>query len=233
MNYTQVIDILKANENKSGILKWKQRKTPTEKIESFGIGLTVLRKIAKQIGKDPELATQLWESDIYDARIISLLIDDPKQITIAQAETQVENLKQGQLAHVFSACGAPLSKSPHVMDLVLMWRDSKDAIRRSCSYGLIYELSKSKKKSAPDNIFFLECVEKINDSFENESNGVQVAMGGALLGIGKRNAILNVAALKIANKIGSIQIESDNRECEPFTVVKHLTSDYIKNKLGV
>ncbi len=233
MNYTQVIEILKANENESGILKWKQRKTRAKKIESFGIGLTVLRKLAKQIGKDHELATQLWESDIYDAKIISILIDDPKQITIEQAEIQVEGLNQGQLAHVFSACGTPLSKSPLAMDLILMWKDSKDAIRRSCSYGLTYELSKSKKKSAPDNTFFLECVEKINHSFENESNSVQVSMGGALLGIGKRNAILNVAALKVANKIGLIQIESENRQCEPFEVVKHLTSDYIKNKLGL
>jgi 3-methyladenine DNA glycosylase AlkD len=233
MNYKQVIDILKSNKNEPGILKWQQRKTKEEKIESLGIGLTILRKMAKKIGKDHELASQLWESDIYDARVISILIDDPKEITIAQAEKQVENLKQGQLAHVFSACGAPLSKSPLVVDLVLKWRGSKDAIRRSCSYGLIYELSKSKKKAAPDNTFFLECVEKINDTFENESNGVQVAMGGALLGIGKRNAILNTAALKVAKKIGPIQIESDNKDCEPFNVVKHLTSDYIINKLGL
>ena len=58
-------------------------------------------------------------------------------------------------------------------------------------------------------------------------------MGGALLGIGKRNAKLNAAALKVAKKIGPIQFESNSGQCEPFDVVKHLTSNYLKNKLDL
>ena len=53
-----------------------QRSKQDHTLKSFGIGLTVLRKLAKQIGRDHELALQLWESDIYDAKIISLLIDE-------------------------------------------------------------------------------------------------------------------------------------------------------------
>jgi len=233
MNYTQVISLLKANKNELGIKKWKLRNYSTKKLKSFGIGLTVLRKLAKQIGRDRPLALKLWESDIYDAKIIALLIDDPKQITKEQVEMQVEHLKQGHLAHVFSSCGAPLAKTSFVVELLFEWINSKDKMRRSCGYGLLYEVSKSKKKSAPDDIFFLDCIEKIQVSFEDENLAVQLAMGGALLGIGKRNAILNVAALKVAKKIGPIEFKSDSGKCEPFDVVKHLTSDYIKNKLGV
>ena len=58
-------------------------------------------------------------------------------------------------------------------------------------------------------------------------------MGGALLGIGKRNIVLNAAALKVAKKIGPIPVLSGVSKCEPFDVVKHLTSDYIKQKLGI
>jgi len=233
MTYTQVISLLKANKNESGIRKWKLHNHSSKKLKSFGIGLTVLRKLAKQIGRNRPLALQLWDSDIYDAKIIALLIDDPKQITREQAEMQVEHLKQGHLAHVFSSCGAPLAKTPFVVDLLVEWINSEDKMRRSCGYGLLYEISKSKKKSAPDNDFFQDCIEKIRVSFDNEHIAVQGAMGGALLGIGKRNAILNAAALKVAKKIGPIEIKSDSGKCAPFDVVKHLTSDYIKNKLGV
>ena len=91
----------------------------------------------------------------------------------------------------------------------------------------------AKKKSAPDNVFFLDCIKKIDISFKNENNLVLASMGGALLGIGKRNVKLNAAALKVAKKIGPIPIESDSGQCDPFDVVKHLTSDYLKNKLDL
>ena len=58
-------------------------------------------------------------------------------------------------------------------------------------------------------------------------------MGGALLGIGKRNLVLNTVALKLAKKVGPIAIKSGVSKCEPFDVTKHLTSDYIKEKLAV
>jgi len=233
MNPTQVINLLKANQNKSNIEKWKQVNSGTARLKSFGIGLTVLRKLAKQIGRNHALSLKLWDSDIYDVRIIALLIDDPKLMTREQAEMQVENLKQGHLAHVFSSCDASLAKTSFVVELLVDWINSKDTIRQSCGYGLLYEVSKSKKKIAPDDAFFLERIEDIRKSFHNENKVVQGSMGGALMGMGKRNPKLNAAALKLAKLIGPIQLESNGKKCEPFDVVKHLTSDYIRKKLGV
>ena len=233
MTYKQVIALLKSNKDEVKIKNSICGNQAINKLKTYGIGLTKLRKLAKQIGKNHDLALQLWESDIYDARIIALLIDDPKQITIEQAERQVENLNQGYLAHVFSACGAPLSKTPFADELAMEWINSEDSNRRRCSYGIIYELSKSKKKSAPIDAYFLNCIQKIRASYKKENNIVLTSMGGALLGIGKRNARLNAEALKLAKKIGPIPIESSKGKCEPFNVVKHLTSDYIKEKLNL
>ena len=197
--------VLKANRNERGIQNWKKLGVQTGKLKSFGIGLTVLRKLAKQVGRDHALALELWESDVYDAKIIALLVDDPKQITRAQAEAQVEKLQQGLLAHVFSSCDAALGKTPFVVELADDWIGSRDAERRRCGYGLLYEVSKSKKKSAPADVFFLEHIEHIRTSFHGEKRLVQAAMGGALMGMGKRSARLNAAALKVARAIGPIQ----------------------------
>lgn len=233
MNHTEVIALLESNKNENGIQKWKQQNSRAGALKSFGIGLTILRKLAKQIGRDHNLALELWKSDFYDVKIIALLIDDPKLITQDQAESQVENMHQGYLAHVFSSCGAPLAKTPFVVELANEWINSNHTIRRCCAYGLLYEISKSKRKNVPDDDFFLEKIEHISQSFSAENMIVKVSMGGALMGMGKRNAKLNATALKIAKIIGPIPIESDNSSCEPFDVLKHLTSDYIKNKLDV
>ena len=45
------------------------------------------------MGRSHVLSKELWTSDYYDAKVISLLIDEPKKITIEQAEKQVEELE--------------------------------------------------------------------------------------------------------------------------------------------
>ena len=58
-------------------------------------------------------------------------------------------------------------------------------------------------------------------------------MGAALMGIGKRSAALNQAALKVALHVGPIEFTSASGECEPFDVARHLTTDRLKEKLGM
>lgn len=232
MTRVEVMDLLKENKNERGIANWKKTGGKSGKLKSYGIGLTQLRKISKRIGRDHKLAQQLWKSNVYDAKIIGLLIDDPKQLTREQVEQQVENLSGGYLAHVFSSCGATLPKAPFAFELACEWMDSKDNIRRSSAWGLIYEFSKFKGKKAPDDDFFMDCIDRIQGSIHKEENmWVRESMNGALLGIGKRNWELNQAAIKAVKEIGPVDIDyGDDNSCEPLDVLKHLTSDYLVQK---
>ena len=229
MNKAEVIRLLKANKNDRGIGHWN-RLYSNSRLKSFGIGLTVLRKLAKQIGRDRHLSMKLWDSEVYDARVISMLIDDPKQITREQAEQQVEQMGEGQLMHVFSSCGASLAKVPYSLELADDWISTKDEKRKQCGYGLLYEISKSKKKTAPDDNFFLGHINLIDKTYKKQSIDVLMSMAGALLGIGKRNKKLNKAALKVAKAIGPIDFSADG-SCDPFDVVKHLESEWLRKKL--
>ena len=96
---------------------------------------------------------------------------------------------------------------------------------------MLYEFSKSKKKNAPDNEFFLSWLKQIKIHFQHEQLSVQSAMGCAVLGIGKRNAIPHVPALELAEQLGPIQFESSGDSCAPLDLVKHLISDYLRSKL--
>ena len=175
----------------------------------------------------------LWQTDVYDARVLALLVDDPARITRDQAETQVEQLAGGMLAHVFASCDATLAKTSFQVELADEWVRSDDPVRRDCGYGLLYEASKFSGKKAPSEQFFLAHVERIADTVGTESEKVRLAMGAALMGIRKRSARLNAAALKVARAVGPIEFTSVSGECEPFDVVKHLTADRLKEKLGV
>ena len=232
MNYSDIHDYLETNQDPRGIEHWKDHAEKSGGLKSFGVGLTRLRKFAKTVGRDAELAKELWNSDIYEMKVIALLIDDPKSLSIEQAEKQVEQLHGGYLAHVFSSCDATLAKAPFVVELADKWVESDDPIRKRCGYGLLYEISKSKKKSAPDDAYFLNHIAKIDSTYENETTDGLMSMAGALMGIGKRSKVLNESALAVATKIGPIDFDPDGR-CDPMDVTKHLTSDYLKEKLGL
>jgi hypothetical protein len=163
--------------------------------------------------------------------VIALLVDDPARITREQAEKQVEELAGGMLAHVFASCDATLAKTSFVVELADQWVRSDDPVRRDCGYGLLYEASKFSGKKAPSEEFFLAHVERIAATIGTESDRVRMSMGAALMGIGKRSAGLNEAALKVAREVGPIEFTSASGECEPFDVVKHLTTDRLKEKL--
>ena len=230
MEKQDVLNLLGANKNERGMWHWERLGSKTGGLKSFGIGLTQLRALAKQIGRDRDLARTLWETDVYEAKVISLLIDDPKAITRQQAETQVEELGSGQLSHVFASCDATLAKTSFVVELADDWVMSSDPVRRTCGYGLLYEISKFTGKKAPDEEFFLKHVEHIGETIADETSSVRLAMGGALMGIGKRSARLNEVALVVAEAVGPIEFESASGKCEPFDVAKHLRA--ARPKLG-
>jgi 3-methyladenine DNA glycosylase AlkD len=129
MNKSEVLVMLEDNKNERGMEHWQKGGSKTGKLKSYGIGLSVLRKLAKKVGRDHQLAKQLWKSNYYDAKVLGLLIDDPKMITREQAEAQVEDLADGLLVHVYSSCGATLAKTPFARELAVEWVRSKDNTR--------------------------------------------------------------------------------------------------------
>ena len=232
MNQTRVLALLKENRNERGIANWKKGGHGDGGLKSFGIGLTILRKLAKQVGRDHTLALSLWQTDIYDAKVLGLLIDDPKRLTREQAEEQVEHLKDGMLAHVFSSCDATLAKAPIAFELACDWIESRDKMRRSCGWGLLYELSK-KNLEGMDEAFLMGCIDRVGRESGGEPTWVRMAMANALIGIGKRNKELNRAAVQVAKQVGPIDFsDGSGRKCDPFDPLKHLTSEHLKKKFA-
>jgi 3-methyladenine DNA glycosylase AlkD len=231
MQTEDVLRLLESEKDERGIRHWELLGERAGGLRSYGVGLTRLRKLARKIGRDRRLARELWKSDLYDARIVSLLIDDPKEITREQAETQVDELVAG-MPHVFSSCDATLAKTSFVVELADEWVRGADHRRKDCGYGLLYEVSKLSGAKAPSEEFFLEHVALIDRTIDGEVPAVRLAMCSALMGIGKRTPRLNQAALAVAERVGPIEFESASGKCDPFDVAKHLKTDRLKAKLG-
>src|SRR6267143_1836161 len=55
----------------------------------YGVAKPKMDELARRIGRDHELALELWGTGVHDARILAGLIDVPEQVTSKQMERWV------------------------------------------------------------------------------------------------------------------------------------------------
>lgn len=82
MNVSQVIELLNQKADSthlSGMLRYGINNE-----HALGIKVPELRKLAKVIKKDHELAQKIWDTNIHEARILASMIDDPALVTAKQ-----------------------------------------------------------------------------------------------------------------------------------------------------
>lgn len=62
MTVSEVLALLDAERDERGMNNWEKLRPENAGMRSYGIGLTRLRKLAKRIGRDRELALALWKT---------------------------------------------------------------------------------------------------------------------------------------------------------------------------
>lgn len=91
---------------------------------AFGISLVELRSLAKKIGKNHELALELWDSGYHEARMLAGLIDDPARVTKSQMDRWANDFDSWDLCD--TVCGALFDKTPFAYEKALSYtRDEK------------------------------------------------------------------------------------------------------------
>ena len=220
-----LLKILEDHKNIRGIENWNKLGYPN--MSSYGIGLTQLKKIAKQFGKNHELAQKLWIEPNYDVKIIAILIEEPKKIDTLQINTMVNEINMGMLAHVWVQ--NLFSKVSFAKEMAEQWREDKNNIKRRCGFALLYYLARDTK--IKDSYFF-PILERIKAEIQQEENYIKDAMNNALFAIGQRSKKLNLTCIKIAREIGKIVVDYGDNSCEAVDVIKHLTSERMKKKFS-
>lgn len=222
-----VTKLLEANKNERGIAHWKKTEA-SRLMASYGIGLTKLKGLVKQIGKSHELAQVLWQEKVFDLKTLAILVEEPKLVTREQVEQQVEEIHFWMLSHVY--CSMLLPQLPFARELAIAWADSDHTARRVCGFSLIGQLARDVKTT--EDSFFEPYMARIEYSLQSEENFVRDAMNNALLMIGMRSKKLHAKALAIAKKIGPVEVDFGDNSCQATDVVKHLSSDRVKAKVA-
>ena len=226
MNKKEILNYLEENKDERGIKIWER--AGVKGLRSVGIGVTKLKALGKKIGKNHELALELWNEPIYECKTLATIIDEPKKITRAQINQQSKELHFWLLSH--SYCNYLLPKYPEIKELAEEWMQSKNDIERRCGFQLIYQIAKNDKK-LPDE-YFQPIINRIEKELQQEENFVKDAMNSAIWSIGMRNKTLNERCISAAKNIGLVEVDYGENSCEAINVVSHLTSERIQKKFN-
>jgi 3-methyladenine DNA glycosylase AlkD len=186
---------------------------------AIGVGRTGVRAVAKQVGRNPLLAQQLWETGVYEATDVACLIDDPKALTQAVVEARAQQAWHSTAVQLL--CVEVVCCHPEAPAWALHWQQQPHERLQWAAYYTVGGLAKTHKQ-LPD-AFFLPWLEAIGGQLQQQPNWLREAMNMALYYIGMRNRELAAVALKAAQTIGKVEVDYGDNSCEALDVAKHLT----------
>jgi 3-methyladenine DNA glycosylase AlkD len=169
--------------------------------KAFGITAPVLKQFAREIKKEAKdrhaLALALWDTGIYDARVVAYLIEDPKKVTTEQMESWLRDFDNW--ATVDGTCGHLFCRTPFAYEKAFEWAERKPEFEKRAAFSLVAFLVVHDKKADDEKLApFLALIERHSD---DDRNFVRKAVNWALRTIGKRSLNLNRLAIDTAETI--------------------------------
>ena len=164
---------------------------------ALGVPIGAIQKVAKDIGRDHELAEALWTTGIYEARLLASFVDEPEKVTVAQMDRWCRDFDNWGV--VDTVCFKLFDQTPHAWKKVVQWAKRKDEFQKRAGFVLLACLCGHDKTANNDR--FLECLPLIEEAATDERNFVKKGLSWALRGIGRRNLELNEAATELAHRL--------------------------------
>ena len=172
--------------------------------QRLGVSVPDMRKIAKDIGKDHQLALDLWETGVPEGMIVAGMIAEPEKLTEQQMENWVVDINSWDICD--QVCMNLFERTPLAEKKIFEWSLREEEFVKRASYALIACLAWHDKEASDEA--FTQYFPVIVVGATDERNFVKKAVNWALRNIGKRNQALNKEAIEVAKEIQGIDSKS-------------------------
>ncbi len=218
-----------------GILKSQSDQRNVEGMARFGINPAVaygvpkpaLRKLAKEIGRDHDLAQQLWASGVHEARVLAGMIDEPVKVTGAQMESWANDFDNWDICD--QCCLNLFRRTAFAYEKAEEWSANEKEFVKRAGFVLMACLAVHDKK-AGDGKFerFLPIIKK---EAADDRNFVRKAVNWALRQIGKRNAGLRQKAIRLALELQQMDLRS--ARWVGSDALRELSSEAVQKRVNI
>jgi 3-methyladenine DNA glycosylase AlkD len=165
--------------------------------KAFGVRAPVLKKMAREIGRHHRLARELWVTGILEARAIATMIEEPERVTESQAERWLKDFDNW--ANCDGCCLYLFAYVPFAWRKAFEWSRREREFEKRAAFSLVACLTVHDRTATNEK--FLKFLPVIKRGASDGRNFVKKAVNWALRQIGKRNLMLNRAAIRTARKI--------------------------------
>lgn len=191
-----------------------------------------LRKIAKEIKKDHELALALWLSAQFLPRLLAILIMDNKLLS----QELINELDKDMLAHPFAErtqlidwlMANQLAKDKRTVKLMESWENSPSLLQRRIFWYYQARLRWLGQVPPANTEALLTAIEK---QMETEAPEVQWAMNFTAGWIGVFEAKYRKRCIEIGQKTGLYKDEMVSKGCTPSYLPEFIAIESNKRKL--
>jgi 3-methyladenine DNA glycosylase AlkD len=166
---------------------------------AYGVTVKDIKVLAKTLGRDQPLAVALWNTGVYEARMLVSFVADPDVLTSAQMDRWCRDFDNWAFCDAMSF--NLFDRSPHAWSKVAQWSRKRDEFEKRTAFALLWSLTVHDKRAADDA--FIGGLKLIEREAEDDRNFVKKAVNMALRAIGKRNRALNDAAVAVARRLAA------------------------------
>lgn len=180
----------------------------------FGVRLGDIRKLAKEIKTNPELAAALWETENFDARLLAILLLKPQHLSRDEVDRMVRSANVTQVADWLTAY--VVKKHPDKEALRQAWMHDDDPWAARAGWSLTSE----RIDKDPDGLDLSALLDRIQAEMGSAVAEVQWTMNFCLAGIGIHYPEHRDRALAIGERLGIYRDYPVSRGCtSPFAPI--------------
>lgn len=197
------------------------RKFGIRHVKSYGLRLPQIRKIARQCGKDHDLALKLWDYGYHETYLLATLVEEPEKVNSTQLNEWVNTFYSWDL--VDQACINMLRFIPEAIENIFIWCESDREFVKRTAFSLIAVLAVHEKQSDFEIYFDI-----LKEGSRDNRNFVKKSVNWAIRQIGKIDVENNRKALELSYEI----LEMDNKASKWVArgAIRELESEKVQSK---
>jgi 3-methyladenine DNA glycosylase AlkD len=166
----------------------------------IGVPMAGIQKVGKVFRRDHALAAALWETGIYEARMLAAYVDDPALVTPAQMDRWARDFDNW--ATCDTLCFVLFDRTDKRFEMVDRWADDPAEFVRRAAFALLAGIALHDKKSGDEP--FLDRLKLIEAAAGDGRNFVKKGASWALRTIGGRKSeALRAAARELAERLAA------------------------------
>lgn len=218
-----IIDELRTMGNPTDLAGMARYGISTER--AFGIKMGDMQSIARRHKGDHKLALELWATGYREARLLTGMIGDYKQLDPATMNSMVRDFDSWDVCD--STVGKLFKKTTCAPEMALVWSAQEPLfVRRAGFATMAYLATLSIKLADAEYEPFLE---KIVELADDDRPPVKKAVNWALRQIGKRNQALRRSALEAGKSI--LRLDSKSAHWIARDALRELNSAAVIDRL--